>query len=339
MGATLTIGRQEGTLLIAFTAFFIGLVATRFWRVTCWILSRIYPDPGPHDALHHQRQAVLRNSPTSDSALWLFCQLSWSWRKRSRNVIRRTSPTIICATVSICAFIAAGGFSSRISSGITNAVLLKGNNCAIVYTNGDGADNTTVQESLGLFYPYTSQMVQSAAEYARQCYLANASSFLNCDTFVQSRLASSIDINANCPFDNAICRSSTSNLRLDTGVLDSREAFGVNSPDDERIGFRMALHCAPLKTEGFSNETSNYSRNYTQYYYGKPFSGSSSPVTAALPYTYKTRTLQEQYSSLYDNGTDESSFKFGIGFALLLRHTSCSTCFKTNPFPIMQGFQ
>lgn len=35
MGATLTLDRVEGNLLIAFTAVFVSVVAERFWRIAC----------------------------------------------------------------------------------------------------------------------------------------------------------------------------------------------------------------------------------------------------------------------------------------------------------------
>lgn len=39
MGATLTLDRRGGNLLIAFTAIFVGLVSERFWRIACMSVS------------------------------------------------------------------------------------------------------------------------------------------------------------------------------------------------------------------------------------------------------------------------------------------------------------
>lgn len=41
MGATLTTTRQYGNLFIAFTAFFVGFVASRFWKMA-WLVIRLY---------------------------------------------------------------------------------------------------------------------------------------------------------------------------------------------------------------------------------------------------------------------------------------------------------
>lgn len=35
MGATLTLDRRDGNLLIAFTAVFVGIVTERLWRIAC----------------------------------------------------------------------------------------------------------------------------------------------------------------------------------------------------------------------------------------------------------------------------------------------------------------
>jgi hypothetical protein len=40
MGATLTTTRQYGNLLIAFTAFFVGFVASRFWKMA-WLVMHL----------------------------------------------------------------------------------------------------------------------------------------------------------------------------------------------------------------------------------------------------------------------------------------------------------
>lgn len=39
MGATLTLNRVDGNLLIAFTAVFVGIVTERIWRIACVLVS------------------------------------------------------------------------------------------------------------------------------------------------------------------------------------------------------------------------------------------------------------------------------------------------------------
>jgi hypothetical protein len=55
-GSTLTTTKDVGNLLIAFTAFFVAIVATRFWRICCLLLHMYLSTSEPRDAIHHQRQ-------------------------------------------------------------------------------------------------------------------------------------------------------------------------------------------------------------------------------------------------------------------------------------------
>jgi hypothetical protein len=78
-----------------------------------------------------------------------------------------------------------------------------------------------------------------------------------------------INTAATCPFADTVCRSSDTNLLIDTGYLDSYNHFGLNTPPDQRFQYREVTHCAPLVTEGrktLYNLTSD--RSYTQYWYG-----------------------------------------------------------------------
>jgi hypothetical protein len=312
MGSTLTLTRQNGSLLIAFTAFFIGLVASRFWSILALILHRVYSSSN-RDALYHQRQAILRNSGSAELALWLFSKLAWAWRKSQS--LRRTVPMMICALTSMVAFIIAGGFSSQISSGIANEVLLDGQNCGIVpfeYPPDNISDN-----AYSSLVAYRGQMTENAANYAQQCYSSGGkgSTLFACNTFRQSHMPSSIDTEASCPFNSSVCRTNSSNIRLDTGFLDSRADFGINSPDDERILYRVVYHCAPLQTAGYSkNQSTGASDNYTAYYYGQ----SSVLMLSGMndSYTYRTKSILEQYNLTWkhENPTNLDTVNLAIRF-------------------------
>src|SRR5512142_118697 len=86
LGATLTLTRQDGTLLIAFLAFFVSLVGTRFWRLVCLGLHYIYSRDRPSDGVHHQRQVFLRNSPNPEAAIWRLTNMGISWRRNAEQI-------------------------------------------------------------------------------------------------------------------------------------------------------------------------------------------------------------------------------------------------------------
>ncbi|KAI1162978.1 hypothetical protein F5B18DRAFT_672689 [Nemania serpens] len=135
-GATLTLNRQQGSFLIAFTAFFVTVVATRFWRLACSILHRNLSVEEPRDDLHYQRQAVFRNSMSSLSALWSFMQITWAWRHLAQNNLSRTLPPIVFATITLLAFSFASGFSYSISTSIGDEVLIDGSDCGSLIITG-----------------------------------------------------------------------------------------------------------------------------------------------------------------------------------------------------------
>ncbi|KAJ3563955.1 hypothetical protein NPX13_g8015 [Xylaria arbuscula] len=331
LGATLSLSRQNGNLLIAFTAFFVGLVSSRFWRIVCFILHRYYASPAANDVLHHQQQAILRNSPSPDSGIWALGQLSWAWRHSAKRSFIRVLPSFICAVISLTAFAVASGFSSHVSTGISDEVLVKSNDCGLL----DPSGNLTI-ETGNIFHAKVDEDIAAAANYAQQCYMGNSSNVFDCATghFVLGRLPTILDSDADCPFTTGLCRNNTGNIRLDTGYLSSNDHFGLNSPADQHILFRRVMQCAPLNTIAFKKEAVfyNYSTgvivNYTRYYYGPVPSPTKNITTSftfeapsidqqhyappgSYPYTSSGRTyrlvaLQAEYynGSIYDNNAN-----------------------------------
>lgn len=156
MGATLTLERNDGNLLIAFTAVFVGLVTGRVWRIACYVFHRCYSTPEPQDTLHHQRQAVLRNSGSAASAVWAFANLTLAWQNIASRSLVRALPALLTATLCVIAFTIVGGFSSQISSALKNEVLLNGTNCGMVA-------NPISVEALQIINPYKSLKMTNAA--------------------------------------------------------------------------------------------------------------------------------------------------------------------------------
>lgn len=288
MGATLTLSRTDGNYLLSFTALFISLVSARFWRILCFIAHTKFSTPDPRDALHHQRQAILRNSASPLSSLWTLALLVWAWRRVADRLLTRAMPVIITAVLCAAAFTLAGGFSSQLSTGISNEVLLDGSRCGLVNltSTGDGA-------KLALSYPANSLF--NAGNYAQQCYSVNTSRTFDCTKFVHPKLVSTIDRNAPCPFENRVCRSNVSNIYLDTGYMDTSELLGINFPASQRILFRSTLQCAPLATQNYSKNITFPSGNFTRYYYGP------SSLYEDQNFTYQAPDLRSQYPAISED--------------------------------------
>ncbi len=262
-GATLTLTRQNGSLLIAFLAFFIAIVGTRFWRLVCLALHYIYSNRDNRDGVHHQRQVFLRNAPNPESALWTLADMGFTWRDNAKKVWARLFPIFALAIVCIVGFALAGGFSSRLAT--KSEVLLSGANCGFV---GNDEGMNSFFDTVG---PMVTGAFMAAENYARQCYTSSPVGTVSCGTYIKRQLPPAlVDTNASCPFDSKICKRISGNLFIDTGFLDSHYDFGRNTPPNQRIQYRRTVHCAPLATEGYRFQIFDDIQNqsYTTFYYG-----------------------------------------------------------------------
>ncbi|KAI0025906.1 hypothetical protein F4780DRAFT_789387 [Xylariomycetidae sp. FL0641] len=266
-GATLTLELSDATLLIAFVAFFITIVAGRIWQITCFTLHAVYSTPEPRDVLHHQRQAIIRNSAGTASSAYALLMLAWQWRSSRRSYLR-VLPVLCCVVLLGVALTLTSGFSSRIAIG--SEVLLTGSNCGALMPPAAGSSWVTFKTVYG---PWEADLMSASANYATQCY-SNTSAASGCGLYVQSKISSTADLNAPCPFGD-LCQSADGNIALDSGLLDSHKDLGINAPENERFQFRRTLQCAPLKTEGYTSQFNlSADRSYTRYWYGpKSFIG------------------------------------------------------------------
>lgn len=221
--------------------------------------------------------------------------MAWCWRTSANGYLARTLPTIIFAASAFCAFTIAGGFTSSISSGISKDVLIDGSQCGGVLSSAVTIDTWSI------IWPWVSQSMNNAANYAQQCYSINATGTLDCTTFVESRLHFSSSFNASCPFSDGMCRSNNSNLLLDSGLISSDE-LGLNMPSSERMYYREVLHCAPLETNGFVRNVNTKYNNYTRYYYG----------SSGLNWTYEVESLDIQHWRVVDNPTWRGTKGFNL---------------------------
>ena len=101
-----------------------------------------------------------------------------------------------------------------------------------------------ITEFEALRQPLLTNQAINAANYAQQCYSTDSTGTLDCNGFVKNRIASTVQFDAPCPFDESMCRG-TSNVLLDTGYIDSHSYFGVHAPANERVLYRGTLQCAP----------------------------------------------------------------------------------------------
>ncbi|KAF2660683.1 hypothetical protein K491DRAFT_774588 [Lophiostoma macrostomum CBS 122681] len=305
-GVTWTLTRQDGGLLIAFLAIFLGAAGRSFWRISCFFIHRLLSTSAAEDALYHQRQAILRNSDTAFDGFWRLLETSYGWRKRDARPFRRLLPLCAYAFVIALCFAVAGIFSSRVTTDTVSEVLLTGKNCASMGLN----DLTNLSYYGTVWAPYNTQRVMSSLNYVNQCYRNGSENSDECHLFIKPQIPSTVITNASCPFASEVCRTQDANIIVDTGYIDSHEHLGINSPPQERFQIRSKYQCAPIVTEGFNelvNSTEIPGLTLRRYFYGG-MSGNN--------FTYEVPT--REYSPLnYDNYTWWMSARpeYGIGIS------------------------
>lgn len=264
-GATITLTSRDGALLVAFLALFVSVVGTSVWRIGCFALHHIYSTEAPRDALHHQRQIILRNSANATYGLCALVQTLWAWHgvEKVRRPYRRILPLSALTLLLVAAFATAGTFSSKIATAMGHEVLVNSQNCGILYPGDVGS-----MELAKTFYPNTATEIVLAADYAQQCYGAAASDN-TCQKYIKPRLLTTVTRNATCPFRADMCKLEHGNIVFDTH-MDSHSDLGINAPPEDRVTLRRITSCAPLVTEGYTESVKAVYTNstYVRYLYG-----------------------------------------------------------------------
>ncbi|KAI0469247.1 hypothetical protein F4859DRAFT_523049 [Xylaria cf. heliscus] len=341
LGLTFTTDRTHGNLLVAFTGFFITFVASRFWKISCVVFHRLYSSPEKGDAVYQQRQIIFRNSSSPDSGLFSLFRLMWAWRQLGRSIYGRLAPDILFAVLVIIAFTVAGGLSALISSSTGNEVLLKGDNCGIISSLPQQSDGNAVDIETVFAIPrtYFSGQVNNAANYAQQCYTGNSTGSQGCGKYVVQNLPTAVsDKTARCPFGGDLCLSNSSNIRLDTGYLDSNKHFGLNSPEDQTFSWRYVLQCAPLKTSGYKKIREHDNKNFVGYQYGDLITGPSGNHTL-YPVTFVIEDIPSQYQDRVVSTYAGADYRLSISVSTIQNGTTREddSAFKPRPELIQAG--
>ncbi|KAH7113242.1 hypothetical protein B0J11DRAFT_595485 [Dendryphion nanum] len=263
-GATLTLTREDGNLLISFVAIFIALVGKSFWRICCFVILRCLSTIAPTDGLHHQRQAILRNAATPEDGAWRFLQTVIAWRKSARRPFLRLLPLALLGIATFAALLVGGIFSSRLTTDDGSYVLLTGERCGpmvpVARSNRDEVSRH--------WQPRLAQRSTAYSNHALQCYtdVANPE---DCRMYAKPWITTTINRNATCPFADTMCKSKTGNMVIDSGYIDSNYDLGINRPEDERFQMRYVHHCAPIVSQGHKTIL-NRSNDVpvAQYWYG-----------------------------------------------------------------------
>ncbi|KAK5711445.1 hypothetical protein LTR15_012518 [Elasticomyces elasticus] len=247
-GATLTLSARDGAFLVSVLTLYTAVAGVQFWKLVAYTYhqTRANSAEGDQDGLWHQEQAILRNTGSPNAAAFelLFGVLAW------RNVGRRRA--IVGIALAICTTMiatAAGVFAGQVTSAASTNVLIDSAGC--------GSWTTSDPLSVASNQAWSSLILQSTlaiSQYARACY-SNSRTSLTCGVYTNQTIDYFVNPNATCPFASGFCLySDSAAYEMNTGLIDSNDALGLNGPDDERIRYRKVTTCAPIHGH-YSNDT------------------------------------------------------------------------------------
>ncbi|KAF2115544.1 hypothetical protein BDV96DRAFT_82414 [Lophiotrema nucula] len=310
LGSTLTLTQRNGTLLIAFIALFVSFVGSNFFKLTAFILH-VWTSSGEtsKDAIYHQRQAILRNSPSGTDSLWHLLRLVFHWRSKGLMPVRHLVPFLAHAAICVAAFTIAGIFSSRIATPGGSEVLIAGPNCGQPF----GLPGSPADLQAG----YAGQRSKAYLNYAQDCYSSTSSSGGGiCTSFAKAQIPYTALKNASCPFRGDICRAPNTTIQLDTGFVDTHHHLGLNAPASRRLKFRLLMKCAPLVLEEYAVDYTwaNGSQvvPYRKYFYGPSWIGT---ISMRENYTFIQRKIEYSEIRFENRDTVMPLYEIGIEWA------------------------
>jgi hypothetical protein len=171
-------------------------------------------------------------------------------------------PLLVFIAVQFIAFTAAGLFTSRIIASSTEALYPTGA-CgywqSLVVGSWDEYNAAAVNAR---------GVMESSDRYVDDCYGAVEQVLgPECHRYARRMIESRINTNALCPFtDWDTCLDPFSNIRLDTGYIDTNKDLGINAPPEHSLFYRKISTCALVdSTNWLSGYASDFwSTNYVK---------------------------------------------------------------------------
>ena len=292
-GSTITMSQRNGSLLTAFLGIFVTIAGAFCWKITSFALHQYMCKPDSQDGLHHQQQAILRNSSTSFGSAWQLSQVMWYWRKNAPRTWIRSLPFILLALSNAVLFGVAGVFSSEIVKDSGNEVLIRGANCGLLNLNEVVENGSLDVKGQAALLTLDTAYTLTANTYAHACY-DGSGNIQQCSQFISASIPWVTNPNASCPFDPRLCWGGPSGAyEMDSGLMDSHKVFGINAREADRIQLRKITTCSPIHEKDFF-ESNPASDDPTSPVYGDMlwqfFNG---PIVGDSAYTYSYNAHSE----------------------------------------------
>jgi len=249
-GGRITMGQGTGNILNIFTGIFISFIEGAFWAVVAYAIYQSQTSRrlkwSPPDALHLQKQVILRNSSSDISTSFSMFSLWWNWKSHKIRPSGRTAVIAIIAVVHFLFFVLALPliYSSFINAN-DDEVLIRSPYCGF-WTDSDTLEQVATSALM-------TNRTWEAVSYVDQCYYTNAASSLCDDSLVSRQISWRPDWSAGCPFASDICWGGDYyGFSMETDLIDSHKDLGINAPPEDRLFLQRKASCAPLNLTGYT---------------------------------------------------------------------------------------
>lgn len=253
LGATITMTSARANLVIALLSLLVTFAGSHLWDLIAFI--RYWQGvQRPATALHRQSQILLRNITSPGAFVLEIAKVAWAWR--DAGAFDKFIVIQLLALACSAGFLAAGVFISQLVSTSQLVVLAKSSSCG--WLSWRNETSTQGQD-------YSLLVFTQARSYMDTCYNSSSQS-AQCNAFVQTAIPIEEFDEVDCPFQD-LCTNHTA-LRLDTGLLDSNQVFGINTPPSLHVQMQRTVTCAPLDFDNFSS-LRPLPTEYAQRYMGR----------------------------------------------------------------------
>lgn len=255
----------------------------------------------PRNGLYHQQQATLRNSGSDIKTTWQLITEWWAWRSVVPNAFRNSITLTLIGFLHLLAFGATGILSSQITT-IDNQVLMSSSPTCGPWKMDFEDGSSAYTQSGNEYNNYFQNLVESSREYVQSC-INEPETLPECDRHKKQQLNFS-SRRVPCPFEDLCLGPLNNSLALDSGFLDSRDDFGINAKDEDRIQIRITATCSPITTEGYTKSGTTL-LNYQAY--NKPDTYGQTNVNYIASF-YGTTGLNNTYLGFNDPELANSSW-------------------------------
>lgn len=293
-GATITTTSSNANLVVAVLSVLVAIAGSHLWDLIAFIRFYIGFSDLRRSALHHQVQILARNITSPGAFLLEVARVGWSWR-RGKPLL---SLAIMGALALVCSagFLTAGIFVSQIVSTSELEVLVHSKSCGWVSWRNETTDRHR---------DYQTTMFNQAVTYAQTCY-NKTRPLSQCNIYVKQAVLIQKN-HTGCPFPG-ICLTSSA-LRLDTGLVDSNDVFGINTNTDIRVKMQRVFTCAPLDGERYFTTQPMPPEYLRRYHQRDPLPGEQLlewflGPTAGGPRPFNSTIHQSSKQVIFSTGID-----------------------------------